>query len=113
MRMEKSVTVHILGKPYTLRVAAEDEEITREIAAYVDGKMTAFRKAFPRQDDATSAVIVALALGEELFTLREKSVSLFKDTDAELDDLSSLLESVLTSSGNGVQASEEKITKSE
>ena len=101
--MEKSVTVHILGKPYTLRVSAEDEEITREIAAYVDGKMTAFRKAFPRQDDATSAVIVALALGEELFTLREKTASLYSNTNKELDDLSDLLEGALTTPENGVE----------
>ena len=101
--MEKSVTVHILGKPYTLRVAVEDEKITREIAAYVDRKMTAFRKAFPRQDEVTSAVIVAMALGEELFTLREKAASLFDNTNRELDDLSDLLEAVLTSSGNGVE----------
>ena len=100
--MEKSVKVHILGKPYTFRVAAEDEEITREIAAYVDGKLTAFRKQFPKQDDVTTAVIVALALAEELFTLREKTDSMHDNTNKELDNLSDLLEAVLTST-NGTQ----------
>ena len=109
--MEKSVTVHILGKSYSLRVAVEDEALTREIAAYVDGKMTAFRRSFPKQDESTSAVIVALAIAEELFTLKEKTDSLSENTSKELDDLSRLLETVLTSSANGVEEEKRPNTK--
>lgn len=100
--MEKSITVHILGRAYTLRIDPKDEKVTREIAAYVDGKMTAFRKAFPRQDEITSAVIVALALGEELFTAREKNNRLAQHTDDELNALADLLGEALERPENGV-----------
>ena len=104
--MEKPITVHILGRSYTLRVKPEDEALTREMAAYVDTKMTAFRKAFPKQDEVTSAVIVALALAEELFTAREKSNQRVEKTDKELDDLADLLHDALERPTNGVDKNE-------
>lgn len=97
-----------MGKPYTLRVAEDDEAMTQEIAAYVDGKIRAFRKAFPKQAEVTSAVIVALALAEELFTLKEKTNSSNSDTDKELDDLSDLLDAVLSAPENGVKGKSAK-----
>ena len=91
-----------MGRPYTLRVAEEDEQLTRDIATYVDGKMVAFRKAFPKQAEATSAVIVALAIAEELFTLKEKNDAVLDGTNKALDDLSDVLDAALQSTENGV-----------
>ena len=85
-----------------MRVKPEDEEMTREIAAYVDGKMNAFRTAFPKQEELTSAVIAALAIAEELFTVREESARVTQKTDKELDDLADLLNDALERPGNGV-----------
>ena len=101
--MEKPITVHILGRSYTLRVKPEDEEMTREIASYVDAKMTAFRKAFPKQDEVTSAVIAALAIAEEMYTAREENVEKEKKTDQELDNLADLLNDALERPANGVK----------
>ncbi len=107
--MEKSISVRIMGRTYTLRVNPEDEAITREVAAYVDGKMSAFRAAFPKQPEITSAVIAALAIGEELFTARNRLKALTEDTDQEIDDeinnLADLLSEALKGGANGVARS--------
>ena len=70
--MEKSIRVRILGRDYALRVSEDDEAVTREIVAYVDGKMRAFHRSFPDQPELTTAVIAALAIAEEFFTLRDQ-----------------------------------------
>ncbi len=70
--MEKSIRVRVLGRDYALRVSEEDEAMTREIVAYLDAKMRAFHRAFPDQPELTTAVIAALAIAEEYFTLRDQ-----------------------------------------
>lgn len=70
--MEKSIRVRVLGRDYALRVSEEDEAATREMVAYVDGKMRAFHRSFPDQPELTTAVIAALAIAEEYFTLRDQ-----------------------------------------
>ena len=89
------MTVRIMGHEYSLRVNEEDEAMTREIAAYVDDKMTAFRKAFPKQPEVTTAVIAALAIAEELYISRDREEDVSEDADSELDELSALLEQAL------------------
>ncbi len=70
--MEKSIRVRVLGRDYALRVSEDDEATTREIVAYVDAKMRAFHRSFPDQPELTTAVIAALAIAEEFFTLRDQ-----------------------------------------
>ena len=69
--MGKPIRVRVLGREYALRVDDDDEALTRQIAAYVDEKLRAFRTAHPEQPELTAAVITALAIAEELFTLRQ------------------------------------------
>ena len=106
--MEKSISVRVMGRDYTLRVNAEDEDMTREIAAYVDNKMTAFRTAFPKQPEITTAVIAALAIAEELYSAREQQDKLLEETDGELEALSLKLGEVLELPGNGAAAAKGK-----
>jgi cell division protein ZapA len=93
--MEKSITVRILGKEYALRVREEDEAMTREIAAYVDDKMSAFKKAFPKQPETTTAVVAALAIAEELFITRERQGHSEEGIDREIEELSEMLDRVI------------------
>ena len=93
--MEKSITVRVLGKEYTLRVREEDEAMTREIATYVDEKMTAFRKAFPKQPETTTAVIAALAIAEELFVARNRQDPISVDIEGEIEELTTLLDKAI------------------
>ena len=93
--MEKSINVRVMGREYSLRVNQDDEKTTREVAAYVDAKMTAFRKAFPRQSETTTAVIAALAIAEELYILRDRQGQDFEDADYEIDQLTALLDQAI------------------
>jgi cell division protein ZapA len=94
--MEKSVRVRILGREYGLRVQEDDEQLTQEIAEYLDGKMRLFRDAHPEQQDITTAVIAGLAVTEELFTHHNRLSSDSDDLDRRLDELSARLEEVLS-----------------
>lgn len=93
--MEKSIRVRILGRDYPLLVREEDERLTREIAAYVNAKMQAFKKAHPEQSEVTTAVVTALALAEEVFSLTEQHDQSLQALDEELDNLDRQLAAVL------------------
>lgn len=82
--MAKPIRVRILGRDYALRVREEDEAATRKVAAFVDERMTAFMKAHPEQPELTTAIISALTIAEELFTLTEKHEKLVRALDEEL-----------------------------
>ncbi len=99
--MEKSISVRVMGREYSLRVNADDEEMTREIAAYVDDKMTAFRTAFPKQPEITTAVIAALAIAEELYASRERQDRIIEDTELEITALTDKLSGILGITENG------------
>ncbi len=93
--MPKSLSIHLLGREYRLLVREEDVDVTREIAAYVDAKMTAFRRAHPEQPELTAAVITALALAEELYSAREDQDALRDAVDAQADALTARLDEAL------------------
>ena len=93
--LEKSSRVHILGREYRLLVTDESEGLTREIVAYVNSKMTAFRRAHPEQPELTTAVITALALAEELYGSWEEQDALRDAVAAGADDLTARLDAAL------------------
>ena len=86
--MKKPIHVHILGREYTLRVEQEAESDMRTLAATLDERMRAFRKTHPTQPEVTAAVITALALAEELHSLRNA----VDDRRQTIDALSERLE---------------------
>ena len=108
--MEKSISVRVMGRDYTLRVNEADEAMTKEIAAYVDDKMTAFRAAFPKQPEITTAVIAALAIAEELYAAREQQERLVEETDSEITALADKLSGILGISENGAAGVEEEMS---
>jgi cell division protein ZapA len=83
----KSIRVHILGREYGLRVQEEDEAFTREMASFVNARMEQFRDNHPEQAELTTAVITALALAEELHTLKEEQTGSTEALNRELDRL--------------------------
>lgn len=94
--MEKSIRVRILGRDYPLRVQEKAEAATREMAAYVDAQMRAFKTAHPEQSDLVTAVVTALALAEELYSAREAPPHTLPLYDDELDALNQLLADALS-----------------
>ncbi len=99
--MEKTIRVDVMGREYPLRIAASDEAVTREMAAYVDARMRAFRAAFPKQPEVTTAVVTALALVEELFAARDAQARMLAEADREAAQLDALLEEVMGASTHG------------
>ncbi len=93
--MEKTIRVRVMGREYPLRVNEADEAVTRQIAAYVDAKMHAFKEAFPKQPEVTTAVVAALALAEELFAAREARARLEAATEREAGLLDAVLADAL------------------
>ena len=85
--MNYSIRVRILNREYSLFVQEEYEALTREVAAFVDEKMLAFKNAHPEQTDLTTAIITALAIAEELHTALEDQNMLL----AEINDTSNSL----------------------
>lgn len=104
--MEKSIRIRILGRDYPLRVRDGEEALTRDIAAYVNTKMEAFRDAHPEQSDLTTAVITALAIAEELYATWENEDQAQADLDAKLGALSDTLDAAL-GEASGVASSAE------
>ena len=93
--MDTSIRVRILGREYPLRVQEGDEALTRDIAAYVNAKMEAFRKAHPEQSELTTAVITALGIAEELHTAWEREDRAVAALDADLSALAETLDAAL------------------
>lgn len=96
--MEKTIRVQVMGREYPLRVNEADEAMTREMAAYVDAKMKAFRQAFPKQPEVTTAVVTALALAEELFSAREAQARVLAEAEEEAAHLDAVLEAAIQGS---------------
>ena len=91
----KSIRIHILGREYALRVQEEDEAFTREMASFVNARMEQFRDDHPEQAELTTAVITALALAEELHTLKEEQAGGTEALHDELDHLAGRLGEVV------------------
>jgi|GEM_PF-442845 len=66
--MEKTLRVSILGRPYPLRVRADDEAFTLRVATLVDERIRAIERQAPGHPDLTHAVVAALSLGEDLIS---------------------------------------------
>ena len=93
--MEKSIRVRILGRDYPLLVREQNETLTRDMAAYVNGKMQAFKKAHPEQSDLVTAVMTALSLAENLLDTSEKDNQTLHALDHELSALDRALAEAL------------------
>jgi cell division protein ZapA len=68
--MNDSVKVQIFGQTYTIR-GELDERYVQKLAAYVDGKMGAIADATSTIDTHKVAVLAALAIADELHSIRK------------------------------------------
>lgn len=67
--MTAPVKVQIFGQTYTIR-GELDERYVQKLAAYVDAKMSAIADVTTTVDTQKVAVLAALAIADELHTLR-------------------------------------------
>ncbi len=96
--MEKSIRVRILNREYALRVEADNEPATREIAAYVDARMKMFQQMHPAQPELTTAVVAALSITEELYSRWEDQSHTVAALEQQLADLEQQLAAALSES---------------
>ena len=97
--MPRSIRVRILSREYPLVVQDEAAEaVARDVAAYVDSKMRAFREAHPEQSEMTTAVVTALTIAEELYATWEREDTQGRSLDATLLELARTLGDALPES---------------
>lgn len=89
--MPHSIRVRILSRDFSLVVEPEDEQLMRQVAAYVDRRIQEFRRTHPEQPEVTAALITAMAIGEELLIERGRRKRLEQHLDAELGGLADKL----------------------
>jgi len=70
-RREASMKIEIFDQSYNLQ-AEDDESYLRELAAFVDEKMRAVAESTRQVDSTRVAVLAALNLADELFTVRQR-----------------------------------------
>ena len=68
--MSDAVKVQIFGQTYTIRGELE-ERYVQKLAAYVDEKMSAIADVTTTVDTQKVAVLAALAIADELHTIRK------------------------------------------
>jgi len=70
-RRESHVKIEIYDQVYNVN-GDQDEKYLRELAAYVDGKMRSVAEATRMVDSLKVAVLAALNIADEMFTIRQK-----------------------------------------
>jgi len=89
----KSVKVKIFGTEYPLR--GESEEMTKQVAKYVDEMIHNVHEKIPEQSPLTIAVLSALNITEELFRERKLKSNTPSEVEHEVRQMVSYLDSCL------------------
>jgi cell division protein ZapA len=89
----KSVKVKIFGTEYPLR--GESEEMTKQVAKYVDEMIHNVHEKIPEQSPLTIAVLSALNITEELFRERQQQKSAPNELNSEVQQMIHYLDSCL------------------
>jgi cell division protein ZapA len=69
--MSRTVKIQIFGQSYSIQ-ADLDQEYVQKLAAYVDEKMRAISDMTPTVDTQKVAMLAALAIADELHSLRNE-----------------------------------------
>ncbi len=107
--MSKPIRVQVMEREYALRVKQENEAMMRQVADEVSARMNAFQKAHPQQARLTTAVVTALALAEELRTLRQQVEASERETAGALHVLSDELAGLLGEAAAAASAHEDAV----
>jgi cell division protein ZapA len=70
-RRERDMKIEIYDQVYNLN-SEQDEAYLQELAAYVDGKMRSIAESTHMVDSLKVAVLAALNIADEMFTVRQK-----------------------------------------
>ena len=90
--------IEIYDQSYNVNSAGQNEEQLKELAAYVDGKMREVAQATRMVDSVKVAVLAALNIADELFTLRERQQELDGPLRKRVEKCVALVEKALEQS---------------
>jgi cell division protein ZapA len=76
----------------------QDEEYLKELAAYVDGKMRTITESTHMVDSLKVAVLAALNIADEMFTMRQKQQQIEGPLRKRVEKCVSLVEKALEQS---------------
>ncbi len=89
---KKTLKVAIFGSEYTLKANAADSAQVYQIAEYVDDKMREIQNLRPNRPLHQIAILAALNIAEELFTLRESGTEDLSGFKEKIKEISNKLE---------------------
>lgn len=89
------VEVEILGQKYTIRSASEAGYV-RELAAYLEKRVSEIRGGGTGQDATRLLALAALYITDELFRLRDERREADRAASARVGALRELLDAVVT-----------------
>jgi cell division protein ZapA (FtsZ GTPase activity inhibitor) len=89
---ELPATIHILDRPYKLRINADDEQFLREAGVLIDSQAKEYAKMYAYNDRQDLLAMVALTQITQLLKLQHKQQ--FRDTRLEgrLTEINQLLD---------------------
>jgi cell division protein ZapA len=90
-----SMRVTILGQEYPIHADA-DADYIREIAAFLDDRLRTIYQAEPSRPLLKIAILTALNLSDELFTLRKENQELVKQFEQKVKEFTDDLNRGLT-----------------
>lgn len=89
---ELPATIHILDRPYKMRINADDEQFLREAGVLIDSQAKEYAKLYAYNDRQDLLAMVALTQITQLLKLQHKQQ--FRDTRLEgrLTEINQLLD---------------------
>ena len=89
---ELPATIHILDRPYKMRINADDEQFLREAGVLIDSQAKEYAKMYAYNDRQDLLAMVALTRITQLLKLQHKQQ--FRDTRLEgrLTEINQLLD---------------------
>lgn len=88
----KQITVLIAGRPYPLKIKANDEAAIRRIVKEVNEKINKFQLTYPNRDKQDCLAMATLAYAVDLHKAKQQTTQT-KELSDKLNQLDVLLES--------------------
>ena len=96
--VHKQLTVTIAGRPYPLKIKANDEPVLRKLVKDVNAKINKFRLAYPSRDMQDCAAIALLTLAVDLHKTRQEKTVVTQSSpeiNQKLSSVDALLDTLL------------------
>jgi cell division protein ZapA len=94
-RDSKQLTVTIAGRPYPLKIKANDEPVIRKIVKEVNEKVNRFQLAYPNRERQDCLAMALLAYAVDLHKVSSQPDSFTSELSGKLSRIDALLDEAL------------------